>query len=85
MIKIKKHTYNKEADATYFEFSDRKVYRTREQAKGIIIDYDKAGFVVGIEILNAAKIKNITFGFVIPKKVIRFSAGQQKFQLPVLV
>jgi len=84
MIKIKKHAYNKQADATYFEFSDRKVYKTKEVKEGIIVDYDKDGLLVGVEVLNA-KNKRVSFGFVIPKKEIEFSAGREKLRLPAFV
>ena len=84
IIKIKKHAYDKDADAVYFEFSDRKVYKSKELKDGIIADYDKNGLIVGVEILDVSKKKNITFKFVeLPKSVVQFSAGKQEFRVPV--
>ena len=51
-MKIK---FNKEADAVYLSFSDAEVAESDEDKPGIIIDYDKDGNIVGIEVLDASK------------------------------
>ena len=47
--------YDPEADAVSIRFSDAKVDESDEQKPGVILDYDKKGNVVAIEILNASK------------------------------
>ena len=44
------------ADAAYFEISSADVEETREIEPGIIVDYDKDGHVVGIEVLSVLKL-----------------------------
>jgi uncharacterized protein YuzE len=51
-MKIK---FNKEADAVYLSLSDAEVAESDEDKPGIIIDYDKDGNIVGIEVLDASK------------------------------
>ncbi|MGC8612569.1 MAG: DUF2283 domain-containing protein [Athalassotoga sp.] len=50
-----KINYSKEADAIYVRFSDKKIEDTDQINEDIIIDYDKDGKAVAIEILNASK------------------------------
>lgn len=53
--------YDKEVDVLYIAFSENKIKESDEDKPGIILDYDKAGAIVGIEILDASKrIKNPT-------------------------
>ncbi|MFH1005629.1 MAG: DUF2283 domain-containing protein [Bacteroidota bacterium] len=53
--------YDKEVDVLYIVFSENKIKESDEEKSGIILDYDKQGSIVGIEILNASKrIKNPT-------------------------
>ena len=47
--------YDKEVDVLYFKLSDKPVQESDEEKKGIIIDFDADGKVVGIEILNASE------------------------------
>ena len=47
--------YDKEVDVLYIIFSEEKVKESDEDKPGIILDYDKRGAIVGIEILNASK------------------------------
>ena len=56
------------ADAIYLNLTDRPVIESEEIADGIIVDYDDAGRIVGIEILDASKraedpsvLKNFSF------------------------
>lgn len=53
--------YDKEVDVLYIVFSENKIKESDEDKPGIILDYDKDGGIVGIEILNASKkMKNPT-------------------------
>lgn len=47
--------FDKEADIIYLKLSDADVFESNEEKPGIIIDYDKEGSIVGIEILDASK------------------------------
>lgn len=57
--------YNAEVDALTIRFTDAKIDESDEQKPGIILDYDKEGNVVRIEILKASQRigspKNIEF------------------------
>lgn len=46
-----KLTVNKEDDALYLRLDDSKIVESEEIKDGIILDYNEAGQVVGIEIL----------------------------------
>ena len=48
-MKIK---YDKEIDALYIEFGKSRAYKTSEKSNNVLIDYDKNGRVLGIEILD---------------------------------
>jgi uncharacterized protein YuzE len=53
--------YDKEVDVLYIVFSENKIKESDEDKPGIVLDYDKTGSIVGIEILNASKkMKNPT-------------------------
>ena len=43
--------YSKEADALYIRFRESQIDNTDELADDIIVDFDKGGTLVGIEIL----------------------------------
>jgi uncharacterized protein YuzE len=47
--------YDKETDTLLIIFNDSPVYESDEDKPGIIIDYDKDGKLVGMEILDASK------------------------------
>jgi uncharacterized protein YuzE len=47
--------YDKEVDVLYIILSDNKVKESDEGKPGIIIDYDKDGSIVGIEVMDASK------------------------------
>lgn len=47
--------YDQEVDVLTIEFSSASVEESDEDKPGIILDYDKDGNIVGIEILNASK------------------------------
>ncbi len=50
-----KVTYDPEVDVLYILLRDAPVEESDEDKPGVILDYDKAGHVVGIEILDASK------------------------------
>lgn len=54
-MKIK---YDKEVDVINIKFSDEEIFETDEEKPGVIIDYDKDGNIVEIEVLNASKKSN---------------------------
>ncbi|MCC5907958.1 MAG: DUF2283 domain-containing protein [Balneolaceae bacterium] len=47
--------FDKEADTIYLKLSDADVAESDEDKHGIIIDYDKHGNIVGIELLDASQ------------------------------
>jgi len=47
--------YDKEVDVLYIVFSENKIKESDEEKSGIILDYEKQGLIVGIEILDASK------------------------------
>ena len=57
-----KVTYDKEAQAMYFEFMERGIDGTTEEfiPDVVIIDKTRLGQISGIEILGVKNIKNIT-------------------------
>ena len=48
-------TYDPEVDVIRILFNDRQIDESDEHKPGIIIDYDKDGRIVGLEILDASK------------------------------
>ena len=44
--------YDKKNDAMYIRFSESKYFESNEIKGGIIIDYDKKGKMIGLEILD---------------------------------
>jgi uncharacterized protein YuzE len=52
VIKVK---YDQEVDVLHIRFSSAPVDESDEEKPGIILDYDRDGNIVGIEILNASK------------------------------
>jgi len=50
-----KAVYDPESDTLAVTFSDSPVDESDEDKPGVILDYDKDGHVVGIEILDASK------------------------------
>jgi uncharacterized protein YuzE len=47
--------FDPEADAAYFEISPAAVETTKEIEPGILVDYDAAGHLVGLEVLHVSK------------------------------
>ena len=46
-------TYDSEANALYVRFSEAAIVETEELRPGLIVDFDKEGRIVGLEMLNA--------------------------------
>jgi uncharacterized protein YuzE len=51
-MKIK---YDKETDILYIQLAVESIAESDEQREGIIFDFNEAGQIVGIEILNASQ------------------------------
>lgn len=47
--------YDPQVDAAYIRFSANEVFETSELSSGIILDYDKDGKIVGMEVLDARR------------------------------
>lgn len=47
--------YDPEADALSIKWSDAQYVESDEVAPGVILDYDKDGNVIGVEVLDASK------------------------------
>lgn len=50
-----KVNYDEKSDAMYIRFSSSPYYESNEVKEGIILDYDKKGRIIAIEILDASK------------------------------
>ena len=50
-----KVTYDPEVDVVRILFSSTPIEESDETKPGVVLDYDKEGNVVGMEILNASK------------------------------
>ena len=50
-----KVTYDAEVDVLRIIFRDAPIEESDEDKPGVILDYDKEGNVVGLEVLNASK------------------------------
>ena len=46
--------YDENVDALYIRLREGKYYESDEIKEGIILDYDEAGNIIGIEILDAS-------------------------------
>ena len=49
-------TYDAKADALYFRLRDMKIDESDEVSDGVIVDYDRKGKPVGIEVLDASRL-----------------------------
>jgi uncharacterized protein YuzE len=47
--------YSKEADAIYVYFKEEFVASSREIEDGVVIDFDKDGHLIGIEVLDVSQ------------------------------
>ncbi len=54
-----KINYYPDTDSLYIELSDKESSDSREISEGIVLDYDKKGALVGIDIDNATEKINL--------------------------
>lgn len=47
--------YDPEVDALYVRLTESTIIESEQVQPGIILDFDEAGKVVGVEVLNASK------------------------------
>ena len=74
-----KITYDKEADAAYIYFKKDKIKKTKEITPDFIVDFNKNGEVVGLEVLSASKnLKDL-------KKKTTVTIGKKSLELPSLI
>ena len=57
-----KFNYDKQSDALSIRFNDELYCESDEVSEGVIIDYDKAGRMIGMEILGASRKMPQEFG-----------------------
>jgi uncharacterized protein YuzE len=50
-----KLNYHAETDSLYIDLSEKPSAESREVSEGVVLDYDAAGNLVGIDIDNASK------------------------------
>jgi len=50
-----KITFDKKADAMYIYLKKKKVFKTRQITDDTIVDFDKNGNIIGIELLSISK------------------------------
>ena len=50
-----KFSYDKKTDALYMRFNEKPVFESDQVADNVIIDYDKSGRMIGLEVLDASK------------------------------
>ena len=71
-----KITYDKEVDVLYIKIKEVDIVESEETDKNVIVDYDKDGGIVGIEILYFVKNNKKDF-FPVFKEVEKAVWGQQ--------
>lgn len=47
--------YDEKSDAVYIKFKESKYFESDEVKDGVILDYDRKGKIIGIEILDASR------------------------------
>lgn len=52
--------YDKTTDSLYIELSPKTSAESEEVAEGIVVDYDEAGHIVGLDIENASRRINLS-------------------------
>ena len=52
--------YYRETDSLYIDLSERTSVDSREVAPGVVLDFDSAGKLVGIDIDHASEIVNLS-------------------------
>jgi len=56
---VKLHYYA-ETDSLYIDFNERPSADSKEVAPGVVLDYDEAGALVGIDIDHASKLLDLS-------------------------
>ncbi len=71
-----KINYYPDTDSIYIDFSSKTSIESKEISEGIVLDYDKEGKLVGIDIDNASSKMDLTELILnrLPTKVQRISA-----------
>lgn len=54
-----KFNYYPETDSLYIDLSEKKSVDSKEVARGVVVDFDESGAIVGIDIDNASKTVNL--------------------------
>ena len=52
--------YYAETDSLYIDFNERPSADSKEVAPGVVLDYDEAGALVGIDIDHASKLLDLS-------------------------
>ena len=52
---------DKEADALYLRLDDSKIVESEEVSPGVVLDYNEANELVGVEMLNLSKWSSLEF------------------------
>ena len=68
-----KINYSKESDILYVQFNTKKIFKTKEIGEDFLIDVDKNGALVGIEVLDYSTQKT--------KDAFHISAGKEKIAI----
>lgn len=55
-----KFAYYADTDSLYIDLTDKESASSREISEGIVLDYDREGKVVGIDISHASQIANLS-------------------------
>jgi uncharacterized protein YuzE len=64
-------TYDEEANALYVRLKETPYYESDEIKEGLILDYDKEGNLIGIEILDATE-------YLLPEELSTLSFNLQR-------
>ena len=69
--------YDERVDAMYIRFSESKYHASEEVREGVVLDFDRKGHIIGVEILDVSKIlpsgslDSLDFQIAHPEKVSR--------------
>ena len=55
VVRIMKLNVDKQADALYLRLDDSPIVESQEVSPGVVLDYNEANEVVGVEMLNLSK------------------------------
>ncbi len=69
--------YDERVDAMYIRFSNSKYHASEEVREGVVLDFDRRGHIIGVEILDVSKVlpsgslDSLDFQIAHPEKVSR--------------